>query len=377
VKILIAGGGTGGHLYPALALADALKEKDDQAQVIFVGSEEGMEARIVPSRGFALRLLKVRSFSGRPSLRWFLSGFLLMVALIKSGLIIRQEKPDLVMGFGGYVSAPVLLCALLQRKRTAIHEQNVVPGRANRILASFVDLVCLSFEESRVYFKKTRKMVCTGNPVRFRDKSADRNQARTQLGLDNRRFTVGVVGGSQGARSINAATLKVYERLRDRCDFQMVHITGRGHFAEVENELGRIGKREGSAPYRIFPYMEEMNLFYQACDLVVARSGATTVAEISFFGLPAILIPYPYATQDHQRLNAEVLANKGTALVILDKDLRGEILAEKIKELMEGRGGYQEMQKRAKEMGAENAVGRIVEALSELAFEGRRPGREE
>lgn len=366
MKVLIAGGGTGGHLYPALALADALKEKDDQAQVVFVGSEEGMEARIVPSRSFALRLLKVRSFSGRPSLRWFLSGFLLMVALIKSSLIIRQEKPDLVMGFGGYVSAPVLLCALLERKRTAIHEQNVVPGRANRILAPFVNLVCLSFEESRVYFKRARKVVCTGNPVRFREKSPDRDQARTQLGLDRRRFTVGVMGGSQGARSINAATLKVYERLRDRSDLQMIHITGRARFSEVEDELSRIRKIEGGALYRIFPYMEEMNLFYQACDLVVARSGATTVAEISFFGLPAILIPYPYATQDHQRLNAEVLANKGAALVILDKDLKGEILAEKIKELMEGRGGYEEMQKRAKEIALESAAERMVEALLEL-----------
>ncbi len=340
--------------------------------MIFVGSEEGMEARIVPSRGLALRLLKVRSFSGRPSLRWFFSGFLLMAALMRSRIIIRQEKPDLVMGFGGYVSAPLLLGALLERKRAAIHEQNVVPGRANRILAPFVNLVCLSFEESRPYFKRARKVVCTGNPVRFREKSPDRNQARTELGLDTRRFTVGVMGGSQGARSINTATLRAYERLRDRSDLQMVHITGRGRFTEVQDELDKIRKIEGGALYRILPYIEEMNLFYQACDLVITRSGATTVAEISFFGLPSILIPYPYATQDHQRLNAEVLANKGAALVILDKDLKGEILAEKIKELMEGRGGYEEMQKRAREMALENAAERMVEALLlELIFEGR------
>ncbi|GFP33543.1 UDP-N-acetylglucosamine--N-acetylmuramyl-(pentapeptide) pyrophosphoryl-undecaprenol N-acetylglucosamine transferase, partial [Candidatus Hakubella thermalkaliphila] len=201
------------------------------------------------------------------------------------------------------------------------------------------------------------------------------------------------MGGSQGARSINAAALKVYERLRDRSDLQMLHITGRGHFAEVENELDIIKERKGGALYRIFPYMEEMNLFYQACDVVVARSGATTVAEISFFGLPSILIPYPYATQDHQRLNAEVLANKGAALGILDKDLKGEIRAQKIRELMEGRGGYEEMQKRAREMGwspspppsshgqyeemqkraremgAGNAGERMVEALLELTFQ--------
>lgn len=319
--IVIAAGGTGGHLYPGIALAQELSARG--ARPVFAVRENDLCRPIVTAEGFTCEGIPARGMPRRlsPAVFSFLGaqsrGFLAARALM------RRLRPAAVVGMGGYISFPVITAARLAGVPTIIHEQNVLPGLANRVLARIVDRVAVSYPESTRYFPR-RTTIVTGNPVRRSLFGIDRAAALERLRLSGGKFTVLVFGGSQGAAAINSAVVNAWDVIPDdaRGCLQFIHAAGA---ADQERVAGLY--REKHIPGSVMPYLMDIGDAYAAADLVISRAGATTVAELGMCGTPAILIPYPFATADHQTHNARVLAASGQASVIEEKDLSARALA--------------------------------------------------
>jgi len=366
VNVLIAGGGTAGHVFPALAVARRLAEGG--AEVRFAGTERGQEARLVPAAGFPFTPVEARPFVRKVSLRAAAAPW----AALRS---VGQCRPlvdwaDVVLGMGGYVSVPASLAAIRSRRRLVLHEQNAVPGLANRTLARAARTVALSFGEAAKLLPKRARTVVTGNPVRDEivavqaDREALAKKARAELELEEGRTTVVVFGGSQGALHVNRAAADAFGILRGRGDLQVVVLTGPAHIDHVRRRL-LVG---GDLLVRALPFLDRMELAYAVADLVVARAGATTVAEVTVCGLPSLLVPYPYATARHQEANARVLQRAGAATVVMDDALSGPVLAARIGELASDLGRLRAMAERAAAWGrpdAARALATVVEDAGE------------
>ena len=328
MNVLIAGGGTAGHVSPALALGRRLAAEGDAVR--FVGTATGLEATLVPAAGFPLSLIEARPFVRAISPR-ALAG---PVAAIRSVAQCRPlvESSEVIVGMGGYVSVPVGLAAIRSRRPLVLHEQNAVPGLANRLLARRARVVALTFAEAARMFVRSARTVVTGNPVRqeilrVREERVDlRRRALIDFDLDQRRRTIAVFGGSQGALHVNQAALDAVRRLGDRRDLQVLFQTGAAHLDRVRDLLPA-GDRLLVRPVG---FLENIELAYALADLAVARAGANTVAELAACGVPAILVPYPYATGRHQEANARALQRAGAARVMLDHSIDGESLASAI-----------------------------------------------
>lgn len=311
MRLLLAGGGTGGHLFPAVALAEQLRREEPDSAVLFVGTERGLEFRLLPELGWPLRTVAMRGWAGA-SLAARCKGLAGLVrSLLQSRHILSEFRPDVVVGVGGYASVPVLLAARLSGVPYLIHEQNAWPGLANRLLGRAAQRVCLSFPEAGQAFRHVRKVV-TGNPVRAAMEQCPELPAGTPQLL--------VFGGSQGARAINRALVGALPQLQDlRGALRIVHQAGAD-----EVETVQAGYREAgwaAAAVEVVPFITDMAAAYAAASLVVCRAGATTLAELTACGRPAILIPYPYAAGNHQVANATALAAKGAALMIEESSL--------------------------------------------------------
>jgi UDP-N-acetylglucosamine--N-acetylmuramyl-(pentapeptide) pyrophosphoryl-undecaprenol N-acetylglucosamine transferase len=329
MKVLYAGGGTGGHLYPAVAMAGELRKLVPDAGVSFAGTTTGIEATEVPRLGYPLHLIPVkglkRGFSPADIVSNFGVLFGFAAAVGRAASLIGREKPDVVVGTGGFVSAPVLLAAQLMRRQTLIQEQNAFPGVTTKLLSLLASEVHLSFEEARKFLVKSNRVFVSGNPARsFEQQPA--SIARTRFGLHEERPTLLVFGGSRGARSINNAVLERLETITATSN--IIWQTGSLDFERIKKQLT-------PSPYLwIAPYIEEMGTAYSAADLVLCRAGASSIAELTNLGKPSVLVPYPYATGDHQRHNARALQKEGAAMVIED-DRLGELdSAKKILELL-------------------------------------------
>ena len=321
MRVLIAGGGTGGHLYPGIALAREIKRRDPHAVLTFVGTATGVEARVVPREGFPLELIRVaglKTMSRAARVRGFA---LLPLAAIDAWRVISRFRPDVVVGVGGFASGPVLLLASLRRYPTMLLEQNALPGITNRLLARFVRAAAVTFEEALMFFPGTGFV--TGNPVRpefFRREADDRSISPQHAAR------VLIFGGSQGAHAINMAMVEAAPRLAAAAaPVAITHQTG-----ERDLELVRAGYRRAGLEARVEAFLYEMDREMTAADLVVARAGATTLSELAAARRPAILIPLPTAADDHQRKNAEVVARAGGAEVIDQRELTGARLADAI-----------------------------------------------
>jgi UDP-N-acetylglucosamine--N-acetylmuramyl-(pentapeptide) pyrophosphoryl-undecaprenol N-acetylglucosamine transferase len=330
MNVLFAGGGTGGHLYPGIAMAGELQKADPRISVSFAGTASGIESTEVPRLGYRLHHLPSRGLKRGRSLRELLANIGVLAdfasALLKSATLIRRERPDVVVGTGGYVSAPVLLAAQLMGRKTLIQEQNAFPGLTTRLLAHRATELHLSFAESRRFFGAGASVFVTGNPARSFSPQ-EPGPARRMFGLDPSRPTLLVFGGSRGARSINSAMLGFLPRLSGKVN--LIWQTGALDFPRV---------REGFAPSDSLwaaPYIEDMGPAYAAADLVVCRSGASTLAELTNLGKPSILVPYPYAAADHQRHNALALVKAGAALMIEDSRLGDDSSLETVLALLE------------------------------------------
>lgn len=363
MKVLVTGGGTGGHIYPALAIAQNLQKSDPSVEFLFVGTERGLEKEIVPKAGLPFTTITVEGLPRKLSLTSLRTGFKLLKGLWEAKKILKQFKPTLVVGTGGYVCGPVVAMAAWQGIPTLIHEQNAFPGITNRLLAKWVDKIAITYQESIKYFPR-EKVVLTGNPVRPEVISACREESLIKLGLDPAKKTVLVFGGSRGARSINQALMAGREILENRKDLQIIHVTGKEDFPWVSCQNGMEEVKFGNIIIK--PYLHNMPDALAVADLVVCRSGATTLAEVTVRGVPAILIPYPFATDNHQEFNARSLAREGAAVVLLDQELNKVKLEECILELIKDENRLEMMAQKSKGLGKPEAAQTIVNCLYSL-----------
>ena len=315
MRTVIAGGGTGGHLFPGIALAEELKSRSFNNVVIFVGTKKGIEQRIIPSMGYELKTISGAGIIGGSPLQRIKGFFQFLIGFFQALWLIRSLRPDLVLGTGGYASVSVILAACLLRMETAICEQNSIPGLTNRILGRFVKKIFIAFEKSATFFPR-KKRFFTGNPVRkeflyqssFPKKEGDR-------------FTLLILGGSQGARSINQGMIECLDYMTPLRDtVEIIHQTGFQDFSWVKEAYEKKGFKA-----EVAPFITEMASVYGRADLVVSRAGAISITEILVSGKPSVLIPYPYAAYNHQEMNAKILTDKGAARMILDKDLRNDL----------------------------------------------------
>jgi UDP-N-acetylglucosamine--N-acetylmuramyl-(pentapeptide) pyrophosphoryl-undecaprenol N-acetylglucosamine transferase len=345
MRMVVAGGGTGGHLFPGLAVAECAAGADARS-VLFIGSAYGIEARVIPRTRFAFRPIPIRGLRGRGWRGALQMAAQLPVAVARAWRTLGEFGADVVVGVGGYASVPVVLAAWLRRIPAVLLEQNAHPGLANRALARLARRVCTTFAEANRYFPPG-KVVLTGNPVR---------QFATPAPAPRSGFTLLVFGGSQGAHRLNEAMADAAAALRAAVpDLHVIHQTGPADRATVAARYASAGL---AADVREF--LDDMGAAYHAADLVVCRSGATTVAELTMLGKPAILVPYPFAADDHQRANAAVLAERGAAILILDGALDGAGLAETIIGLARERARLTAMGEAARQLAVPDAAARVV-----------------
>jgi len=352
MRVILAGGGTGGHLFPGLAVAREFQRRDAMTEILFVGTEQGIEAKVLPREGFRLELIPVRGLKGR-GLRGLVDALYGVPAgLLRSLCILRNFRPDCVIGLGGYASGPFLIASRLKRIRCSIMEQNLQPGFTNKLLARWVDRVFTSYRDSTAYFPAA-KVVQTGNPVRWRKlPECDRDD----------KFTLLIFGGSAGAHRINLTVIEALRQLTDLASgLRLIHQTGAA-------DLPAMKEAYADLPFEaeVLAFIDKMDEAYARADLVVCRAGATTVAELTTFGKAAILVPYPYAIYDHQRWNAKTLADRGAAEMILDQELSGEKLAVRIRAYMADRAQIQRIAQAARTMGRPEAAARIVDECYSL-----------
>jgi len=362
MKILIAGGGTGGHVYPGIAVAEQLVRMRPHAEVVFVGGRRGLEAHAVPESGFRIRYILTRGFPRRAWWRWPAALLANLVGLGQALWVVASERPDAVLGTGGYVSGPVAMAAWLLGRPLLLQEQNSIPGLANRWLARVADEVHLSFTEARAYFKRKDNLKVTGNPVRAHILGGDRGQALQAFDLAEGKPTLFIFGGSRGAHRINEAAIDAMRRLKGRVDLQFILQTGREDFDWAKGVVDA-----EQLPARVMPFLRDIHLAYAVADLVVCRSGAMTLAEIAACGTPAILVPYPYAAHNHQEVNAHNLVERGAAALLLDRELTGERLAKEIAHLVADRQTLRRMSVNARTFARLDAAERIVRSLERWA----------
>ena len=358
MKIMIAGGGTGGHVYPGIAVAEELMRLRPRAEVVFVGGRRGLEAQAVPESGFRLRTVMTRGFPRRAWWRWPGAVLANVVGLFQALWVVASERPSAVLGTGGYVSGPVSLAAWMLGRPLLLQEQNSIPGLANRWLARVADEVHLSFTEARAYFRRKDNLKVTGNPVRGHILGGDRDLGLKTFALAEGKPTVFIFGGSRGAHRINEAAVDAMRRLKGRVDLQCILQTGRDDQAWAQGIV-----EAEQLPVRVLAYLRDIHLAYAVADLVVCRSGAMTLAEIAACGTPAILVPYPHAAHNHQEVNANNLVERGAAALILDRELSGERLAKEIAHLVADRQTLRRMSANARTFARLDAAERIVRSL--------------
>lgn len=354
MRLIIAGGGTGGHLFPGIAVAEEFLARGAENEVLFVGTERGIEARLLPKLGYRLELISASGMKGLGTTSKLMSAGRLLYGYAQSRKILKEFRPDLVLGVGGYASAPIVLAARGMGIRRFIHEQNAAPGLTNKVLGRFVDGVFISMEESASFFpKKITQM--TGNPIR--KEILWGFQERVRSAGDS--FSVLVFGGSAGAQRVNSALLEALPHLAGvKQRLRITHQTGEKDVARV-----RAGYQGQGVRALVLSFIDDMSAAYGAADLVICRAGATTIAEITACGKGCIFIPYPYAADDHQRKNAESLVRRGAGRMILEEDLTGERLAAEIVDLMEHPGEVYQMEQAARGLAQLDAAQAIVAAM--------------
>ena len=350
MKIAIVSGGTGGHIYPGVAIAQEIKSRDPSASILFLGSKEGLEKDIISREEYPISLIKSRALLRKLSYKALSAPFISMIGFFQSIWILKSFSPKALFSTGGYASLPVVLAAKLLGIPVLIHEQNVLPGRVNRLCRKFARKVFLSFEESLKYMPG----VGVGNPIRREILEAKREAARNKFNLGPQEKVVLVMGGSQGSQKINETVLSSLENLPSY--IKILHIIGNRDFGWVSRYLE--GKNINN--YRSLPYLHDMADALSAADLAVSRAGATAIAEFLVRGIPMILIPFPYAAEDHQKLNAKVIAENGGALVIEDKDFSSRKFVELI---TDSSLDYDKMSKACHELAKPTAAERIVDFI--------------
>lgn len=369
-KYIFAAGGTGGHINPALAVASLLKTRDSGAEILFIGTADKLEAKLVPEAGFDFKTIDISGFKRSFSPEDIISNLKTAAKLLKSSSqakkIIRDFNPDVVIGFGGYVSGPVLRTASKLNIKTAIHEQNSYPGVANKALAKNADAVMISSEDAKKYIKSKAECVLTGLPIRNEIINADRVLSRFELELDDRAMIFSS-GGSLGSKTINnAITGVITESVKKKKNYYFHHSTGLNGSYVKENLIKNGIDSDRIKEIIIREYVDDMHRCLAAADLIISRAGANSINEIEALGKPSILIPYPFASENHQYYNAMTLVNCGAAVLIEDKDLTAERLEAEIDNLINNKDKLKEMGENAKKLAVLNAAENICNVIEKL-----------
>lgn len=367
-KILFATGGTGGHINPALAVAGYIRENYPKAEILFVGTADRMEAQLVPAAGYDFKTIEIQGFSRELNFEGLKHNIKTVNLLFKSEgqakKIIEDFKPDVVIGFGGYVSGPVLSVAARMGIPTGVHEQNAFPGVTNKNLAKKVDVVMLTAPEAEKLLKPKNPCVVTGLPIRGEIISANKEFARAEMKLDSRPLILSM-GGSLGARAINEAVKYLILHRFEKKDCYYLHATGKAG-ASMIDDIGKDVDLNSNPQIMLREYINDMDRCLAASDLVVCRAGASSLSEIQALGKPSILVPYPYAAENHQYYNAKTMSDRDAAILIEEKDFTGERLLSEVEKLLSKPERLKKMGENARAMAILDASQRITECVCKI-----------
>lgn len=373
MRFLFAAGGTGGHINPALAVAGEIREKYPDSEILFIGTKDKMESKLVPQAGFDFATISISGFQRKLSLKNLAKNirtlFYLLTSSFQTKKIIRGFKPDVVIGFGGYVSGPVLRCAYKMGIPTAIHEQNAFPGVTNKALAKHVDRVMITVESVRKYFDAKNECILTGLPVRGEMLRADRDFSRAEMGIKDDEVLILSMGGSLGAKAINEAAVELISKRADEKGYRFLHSMGR-YGLWVPDRIKENGiDLDSHKNIEIREYISDMDVCMSAADIVVCRAGASSLSEIEALGKASILVPSPNVAENHQYHNAMALVNNDAAVIIEEKDLTGDRLIKEVDELVNNKEKREKIGNNARAMAMINAKSKIAEIVVELAKE--------
>jgi UDP-N-acetylglucosamine--N-acetylmuramyl-(pentapeptide) pyrophosphoryl-undecaprenol N-acetylglucosamine transferase len=362
--ILFAGGGTGGHLFPGIALAEEFLRREPNTKIVFAGTRRGIEARVIPELGYPLAFLEVHGLVGVSGRRRLKALFNFPKAVIQALIILVRYRPALVVGLGGYASAPVLLAAMVAGLPWVLQEQNAFPGLVNRLLAPWANAVFIAFAKAKEHLK-SRKVYDFGNPLRTQLQRPDASGSAVSELSDEKFFNILVVGGSQGAHVLNRVVPLAFAKLAERYPVKIVHQTGLSDFAEVKKAYDAWPER-----VEVVEFINEIEEYYKNADLIICRAGALTLAELGELGLPAILVPFPHAAHDHQTFNAKAVADSGAAWLRVESEFESQSLADDVESLINNPQTLTKMAAAALTQGRPKAREQIVDHCLQLMGKG-------
>lgn len=362
MKVIMTGGGTGGHIYPAISIADKIKRKNPDAEILFIGTTRGMEKDIIPKNGYEIKFITVSGLNRKKIWKNVKTAVDLVKGYRQANRIIKEFKPDLVIGTGGYVCGPVIRAAHKKGIRTYIHEQNAFPGVTNRLLEKYADKVFISFPESEKYFKNQDKLIVSGNPIRNGFLMCGMSNIREKMNIKPTDFVILCFGGSLGSEKINSTMLNVIEMINGLPDIKLFFITGKHYYQKICDEFNEANIILDKN-INILEYVDNMHEYLSASDLVISRAGALTVSEITACGKASVLIPSPNVTGNHQYYNAKVIADKGGAVIIEEKDLSADKLLSTIFRLKNNKGAINKMSEASMRIGKTDAVDIIYDNI--------------
>lgn len=361
MKVIIGAGGTGGHLYPALALVEYIKKQDPTSEFLFVGTKDRLESTVVPNLGYPYKGLHVKGMVGNP-LQKGIAGFVFVKSIVSARKIIKKFKPDIVIGFGGYPSASVVKAASMLGVKTILHEQNSIIGLTNKILIKNADAIVCCYQKAYDSFPK-EKTYLYGNPRASIVLSNQRKDIYQLYNLDKNKKLLVIVMGSLGSESINKTMVEALQQLQTK-KYQTLYVTGKPHFENMKKAVGKLNNQ-----VCLVPYIDDMPSVMAHADMIVSRAGASTIAEITAIGLPSILIPSPFVAANHQEYNASELVTKEAAKMILEKELSADGLVNEVDSIMQNGILLESLRKNSKALGKPNAIQDMYQLIKKMLGE--------
>ena len=369
MRAIIAAAGTGGHINPGIAIANKIKEKETNSEIIFIGTGRGLEKDLVPRAGYDLKTIDAYGIERKITIQNLKNLYATYKSINKAKEILKEFKPDVLIGTGGYICVPTVLAAKKLGIPVVLHESNAFPGIAVKLFKKKADKILVGFKDAKERLDNRENVVVTGNPIKIKEinfSKDEKNKIIKEAGINNNKQIVLVFGGSQGAKSINQSLIEIIVNKKNK-DYQIMWAAGPEQYKEIKDKLEEINIDINNIEnVKIVPYIYNMEEIMNIADLVVCRSGAMTITEISVVGKPAIFIPFPYATENHQEYNARVLEGVGAAKIILNKDLNSEILGNTINEIVNDKSIIETMSKNANKVAMQNVEENIYNEIKKV-----------
>ena len=369
MKVIIAAAGTGGHINPGIAIANKIKEKEPNSKFVFIGTNRGLENDLVPRAGYELKTIDAHGIERKLTVQNVKNLYATYKSIGEAKRILEQFRPDVVIGTGGYICVPVVISAKKLNIPVVLHESNAFPGIAVKLFKKKADKILVGFEDAKNRLENANNVVVTGNPIKIKKlnlSETEKNRIKHELGIKDDKPIVLVFGGSQGAQSINRSFIEIIVNKTNK-NYQIVWAAGPNQYDEIKTKLKEVNiDIDNIDNVKIVPYIYNMEEVLNSCDLVVCRSGAMTITEISTVGKPAIFIPFPFATENHQEYNARELERVGAAKIILDKDLNSEVLKNAIEEIINDKNRLEQMGENAKKVAMLNVEEKIYEEIKKV-----------